>query len=234
MTAVAAGSSSFLSNFPVSARVQEVAAARRHTRQVRWLRRGLLLGLAGGTAALVLGAMFDPFRVLPAGVSMGDINLNGTRITMDLPKLTGFRNDGRPYSVTASTATQDIRAPGLVDLTDIKADIGMADKSRARVVAETGHYDSGKELLNLSTGVVLTSDSGYDVRLDRVDIDFHAGTMVSDRPVKVVMNTGSIAADSMLISENGKRLLFTGKVHSVLQPSPDAVAANQKLKGSQP
>ena len=234
MTSLAAGLASFQFTDMAQGRARAFVRARRHSARVRWLRRGLYLACVSCTAGLVLGAIFDPFRVLPAGLSMGDINLNGSRITMDLPKLTGYRNDGRPYSVTATTATQDIRVPGIVDLTDLRADVGMSDKSRAKVEAQSGHYDSGKELLSLSTAVKLTSDNGYNVRLDHVDIDFHAGTMVSDRPVSVVMSNGSIDADSMLISENGKRLAFTGKVRSILQPDPEAVAANRQLKGSQP
>ena len=215
-------------------RAPAFAAARRHSSRVRWAKRGLLLALIGGTAGLILSAIFDPFRILPANVSVGEINLSGTRITMDLPKLSGFRNDGRPYQVTAKSAAQDIRTPGIVDLSDLQADIGMADKSRAHVTARNGRYDSGKELLNLNTAVELKADNGYDVKLETADIDFHAGTMVSDRPVTVVMNNGSIKADRMVISDNGKRLMFEGNVRSVLLPADPALENAKKLKGGQP
>ena len=215
-------------------RAPAFAAARRHSARVRWLKRLLAALLVGGTAALVLSAIFDPFRVLPANISVGEVNLSGTRITMDLPKLSGFRNDGRPYQVTAKSAAQDIRTPGIVELSDLEADIGMADKSRAHVTARNGRYDSGKELLNLNTDVQLKADNGYDVKLENADIDFHAGSMVSDRPVSVVMNNGSIKANRMVISDNGKRLMFEGNVRSVLLPAAAAVEEAKKLKGSQP
>ena len=234
MTAIAAGTSGPVFGPAAEGRAQAFVQAKRHTSRVRWLRRAIVMAIVGASAALVLGAVYDPFRILPVGISMGDLNLNGTRITMELPKLSGFRNDGRPYAVTAKSATQDIRAPGIVDLSELKADIGMADKSRAQVVAQSGHYDSGKELLNLSTGVELTSDKGYVIKLESVDIDFHAGTMVSEQPVSVVMNNGSINSNRMLISENGKRLLFEGKVRSILLPAAEAVEANRKLKGNAP
>ena len=210
------------------------AAARRHTLAVRWLKRGLALAMMVGSAGLVVSAIFDPFRVLPSSVTIGDVNLSGTRVTMDLPKLMGFRNDGRPYEVTAKSATQDIRAPGLVDLLDLRADVGMADKSRAQVSAHQGHYDSGKELLNLNSDVVLKSDSGYDVLLQSVDIDFHAGSMISDRPVRVTMRNGSIKADRMAITDNGKHLTFEGNVRSVLLPATADSKADTKAKDTQP
>lgn len=215
-------------------RLPAFAAARRHSLRVRRAKRGLALAMAGGTAALILSAVFDPFRILPVNISVGEINLSGTRITMDLPKLSGFRNDGRPYQVTAKSAAQDIRTPGIVDLTDLQADIGMADKSRAHVTAQNGRYDSGKELLNLNTAVELKADNGYDVKLETADIDFHAGSMVSDKPVTVVMTNGSIKSDRMVISDNGKRLLFEGNVRSVLLPAAAAVEDAKKLKGGQP
>ena len=216
------------------ARARAFAAAHRHTAAVRWLKRLIVLVMVGGTAGLVLSAIYDPFRVLPVAVSMGDVSLSGTRITMDLPKLSGFRNDGRPYQVTAKSASQDIRTPGIVDLSEILADVGMADLSRAHVTARTGRYDSAKELLNLHTDVELKADKGYDLKTENVDVDFHAGSMVADQPVTVIMNNGSINANRMVISDNGKRLLFEGQVRSVLLPAAAAVAEAKKLKGAEP
>lgn len=231
MTAAAPSLSGFTA---LCGRAPAFAAARRHSARVRWAKRGLLLAMIGGTAALILSAIFDPFRILPANISVGEINLSGTRITMDLPRLSGFRNDGRPYQVTAKSAAQDIRTPGIVDLSDLQADIGMADKSRAHVTAQNGRYDSGRELLNLNTAVELKADNGYDVKLETADINFHAGSMVSDKPVTVVMTNGSIKADRMVISDNGKRLMFEGNVRSVLLPAAAALEDAKKLKGGQP
>ena len=35
---------------------------------------------------------------------------------MESPKLTGFRNDNRPYEVTATQALQDVKKPNIVEL----------------------------------------------------------------------------------------------------------------------
>ena len=225
----------FAPSWPADHRLgRALAAARRHSATVRWLKRGLIFAMIAAPAGLALSAIYDPFRVLPASVTIGAINLSGARVTMDLPKLAGFRNDGRPYQVTAKSATQDIRTPGLVDLLDLQADIGMADKSRAQVSARNGHYDSGKEMLNLNSDVVLKSDSGYDVQLQSVDIDFHAGALTSDRPVSVTMRNGSIKADRMTITDNGKHLSFEGNVHSLLLPATADAKGNKAAKGAQP
>ena len=215
-------------------RVAAFAASRRHSARVRWLKRFIVVAMAGGCAWLAISAIYDPFRVLPSSISVGEVNLSGTRITMDLPRLSGFRNDGRPYQVTAKSASQDIKTPSLVELSDLEADVGMADKSRAHVTARNGHYDSAKELLNLNTDVELKADNGYDVKLETADIDFHAGSLLSERPVSVTMSNGSITANRMMITDNGKRLTFEGNVRSILLPAAAAADDARKLKGSQP
>jgi lipopolysaccharide export system protein LptC len=234
MTAATAENSSIRLGRGAPGRAGAFAAARRHTAFVRWLKRLIVLVIAGGTAALILSAIFDLFRVLPAAVSVSDVSLSGTRITMELPKLSGFRNDGKPYQVTAKSAAQDIRTPGIVDLSELLADVGMADSSRAHVTARNGRYDSSKELLNLNTDVELKADKGYDLKTENVDIDFHAGSLVADKPVSVLMNNGSINASRMVISDNGKRLMFEGNVRSVLLPAATAAEEAQKLKGTEP
>ncbi len=55
---------------------------------------------------------FDPFRAfLPAGVSIDRAGLNGSRVTMSHPKMSGYRKDGRPYDFTAESAVQNLKTP---------------------------------------------------------------------------------------------------------------------------
>ena len=86
-------------------------AAGRHTTRVRILRKVILFGAVAGTLLLVVFAFFNPFRIAVPGLSIDGVGLNGSKITMDHPKLTGFRSDGRPYSLLATSASRMPRPP---------------------------------------------------------------------------------------------------------------------------
>src|SRR5690242_16981506 len=94
--------------------------ARRHSRWVRFAKFAIPFGSVLGMAAVGFVAYYDPFRKIEH-LSFGSVGVSGTHVTMESPKLTGFKNDNRPYEVTASEATQDVRKPDLVQLKDLKA-----------------------------------------------------------------------------------------------------------------
>ena len=77
------------------------AAAMRHSARVRFL--GSLSSAARSARSLCSLRLRCSIRSAgwPAGVSIDGIGLDGTKVTMEHPKLTGFRKDGRPYLVNA-------------------------------------------------------------------------------------------------------------------------------------
>ena len=208
--------------------------ANRHTRHVRWMRRGIVFGVAALSLGIVGYVFFDPFRaVLPANVSIGSAGLNGSRVTMQKPKMSGFRSDGRPYDFTADTAVQDLRKPNELELNQLDAHVTMPDKTVAHIVADKGMYDASKDIMDLEGNVHLSGASGYDVRMSRAHVQFKGGDVSTPEPVTVVMSSGSVRADRMTMVDNGKQITFEGNVHSVMQPAQQATAASAPpIKGT--
>ena len=200
--------------------------ANRPTRRVKWMRRGIVMGVAGLSLGIVGYAFFDPFRaVLPANVSISGAGLSGSRVTMAKPKMSGFRSDGRPYDFTADTAVQDMRKPNELELNQLDAHVTMPDKTVAHIVADKGLYDASKDIMDLSGNIHLTGASGYDVRMSRAHVQFKAGGVDTPEPVTVLMQSGSVNADAMTMTDNGKQITFSGHVHSVMLPATQATAA---------
>jgi lipopolysaccharide export system protein LptC len=206
--------------------------ALRHSSRVRFFKRAIPAGALLAVMVVAGLAWFEPFRaVVPASVSIGSVDLQGTRITMELPKLTGFKKDLRPYEVTAKSASQDIRNPTVIDLKDLRARLAMEDKGFATLEAEAGVYDSQKETLKLTENVRVRTDSGYQALLKSARVDFKGGTVLSDEPVHVQLNGSTIEADTLEILDNGKRIVFTGRVKTMIDPA--AVSGPQdKAAGS--
>jgi len=215
-------------------RQRAFVAAARHSRLVRFLRLATPAAALLAVAALFGFAVFDPFRQEVAGLSVGELSVDGSKIVMNHPRLTGTRRDGRAYVVNAVKAIQDVAHPTSVELRDIDGDVTMGDDSRMRVSAVVGFYDSVHQFLKLNQDVHLRSPS-YDVTLSTADIDFKAGVYRSDQPVAVVTNNGAtIHADTAEARDNGAELTFTGHVRSNFAAEAVAAPSLDNLKGATP
>src|SRR5262245_107092 len=98
-----------------------IRGARRHSAHVRFLRKAIPVGAAGGIAVVTLLSWFNPLRaVSELPVTLDKVVVSGTKVTMEAPKLNGFTRDNRAYTVTAEAATQDLTKPTLPELTSIR------------------------------------------------------------------------------------------------------------------
>ena len=193
------------------------ASARRHTRFVKFAKLAIPLGSVLAITLVSLYAYYDPFRNIP-GLTIGKIGVSGTQVTMESPKLNGFRNDSRPYEVTASAATQDILKPNFVELKDLRARIVTDDKgSAARLEAAFGVLNTEKEQMNLRQDVRVRTDAGQEVKMLSAFIDFKTGSVVSDEPVTVSLGNGVIEATGLDVTDNGKAMHFRGRVRAVFE-----------------
>ena len=203
-------------------------AAMRHTRFIKFLRFAIPAGSLATIVAIIVIAVFDPFGRLPKGVSVGSISLNGSQITMELPKLTGFRKDLRPYEVTASAAKQDIRNPSIIELSELKARIGMGDRGTALLTSTNGIYDSNKETLQLSGAVRVRTGDGIELTMKSAFAEFKTGSVTSKEPVEVQMRDGTIYANGIEIADGGREIIFPGRVKTIFTQAAD------EAKGTKP
>ena len=71
-------------------------AAARHSRVVRFLRFAIPAGIVAIISTLLVATFFNPFRLITTfPIDPGKISLSGTKIVMELPRLSGFTTDSR-------------------------------------------------------------------------------------------------------------------------------------------
>lgn len=208
-------------------------AAIRHSRRVRFLKRALPIGVLIALAAAIAIAYLDPLRLavnLP--FELGTVTLEGSRIKMELPKLSGFTNDNRGYDISAKYASQDVSRPNEIDLEEIRAQLELAENGWAHLTAQTGHYDTKTEKMSLGGGIRFDTSSGYGGTLKHAEIDMKAGTMTSREPVELNYLDGKLTADTLEVSQKDSRALLTGHVHMVFRmPPPSGDAAKDGEAG---
>ena len=205
--------------------------ARRHSRRVRILRVMIPLVLSLSLIATFLVIYFNPLRVLaelPTGIT--SVILSGTKMSMAEPKLKGVTRDERRYELSASSASLDKVRSDVTILEEPRAMLEMLDRSTINLRAATGRLDRKSGLLMLDRDILLTSSTGYEARLSRAVIDIRNGTVVSDQPVEVKMQQGSLHGNRLEVTKSGEIIRFDNGVSMTLIPENSEPAPNSAVK----
>ena len=189
--------------------------AMRHSRRVRFLRKAIPTACIAAIIGPIAWGIIAPFARTGLDVKVGPISVSGSKITMEAPKLSGFKKDLKAYEVTATSAVQDLKQPSVVELNDLKARMEQDDKKFARLTSDWGRFDQTADRLDLRGTVRVRTDNGYEADLLSARVNIKSGDLVSEEPVTVRSLTGTVSADRMEVRDNGKQAIFEGRVRSV-------------------
>jgi lipopolysaccharide export system protein LptC len=184
---------------------------------VRLLRIGIPVGALVVVSVFALATWVSQLKMLIR--LPGDLQglvIQGSKITMQAPRISGYTTDGRPYQLSARAAAQDLSNPNKVELQDLRAKVEMQDKTTIDMVAMLGVYETKSEMLVLRDSILLTASNGYEARLSEAVIDIRKGTIVSDKPVAVKMLEGTLNANRLQVLEAADLLRFDGGVSLTL------------------
>jgi lipopolysaccharide export system protein LptC len=204
---------------------------------VRFLRLAIPAVIAAALLVILVISVFNPFRMLvKLPVDIGNINVSGTKITMQSPHMAGFTPDRRPYELRAATAIQDVTDPDHVELQSLKAKVTMVDESVVDMDARRGTFSSKDQILDVYDDIFLKSSTGYEARLTQARVDIAKGNVTSDQPVAVKLLNGTLDGKRMVITENGALLRFDGGVTMNLimgnaDAAPPAAPADKAAAG---
>jgi len=142
--------------------------------------------------------------------------MRGLSVTVDGARLSnahynGIDERGRPYTVTAATATQ--RGQDRIDLTVPNADMTLENRSWLNVKSRQGVYMRQEEQLDLSHDVVLYRDDGTTMTTDSASVEMKAGVASSASATHVEGPFGTLDAAGFTTVDKGAAIQFWGPVH---------------------
>lgn len=214
------------SHFASGRSAEEFARAARHTRRVRFLKRALPFG--GGAAIIILiGAYLISQFTLPK-IDPGEARVVDGKLVMNNPKITGTDGNQRPYTLSAERAVQDAQKPEVVTLEKISGKLAVDDVNFANVIAGSGIYDTKDKTIVLRDDVKVDTDDGMAIRLKGAAIDIEAGVLSSSEPVSIDTGRAKITAQSVVVSDKGKRIVFENRVKMILQPIDPTNASDMR------
>ena len=141
------------------------------------------------------------------------------QITSGKSSITGFDKEQQPYRFTARSAIQDKNNEDLVHLDTVEGMFRKKDGEELELTANGGQYDSKVKILDLAGNIVLMSKGRYKAFMDKARVTLTDRKLVSKVPVKVVFDRGVIRANGVVITDNGKHVLFTGRVRTTIEPA---------------
>lgn len=227
--ATTTGFSDFEQNGAPLRRDSGLRLAKRHSRNVRLLRRLLPASCAVMVAGYAMSVLSN--SGVDTGLPALEVGkLVSTDLKMSNPKYNGFGNDGSSYNFAAKTAQQDLLKPGFVTLDEITGQLVQLDKTKTNVTAKTGYYDSKASILDLDNGIKVVSESGMNVALPRARLQTKEGLLTSADPVVVTFPAGTINAKGLTLRQKVKEVTFNSDVVAHLKPA----AKDDQSAGQQP
>jgi len=178
--------------------------------------------IAAALVALIV--VWPQFRQVREGFRIEIARLNHTLggQAVSNARFTGTDSRGRPFTVTADAANQEERDSNAVKLDNPKADVTMRNGAWVASTAPTGRFLRNEQLLELTGGVSIYHDDGFEMHSPSAKLDLKLGTSEGKEPVDGQGPTGSISAAGFRVLDNGARVFFTGPAKMTLRPEGTA------------
>jgi lipopolysaccharide export system protein LptC len=177
-------------------------------RAMSWFAGALGLGVV--LAFLVQAGLFT--ALLPEGPDAPPPQTRPDQISATQSTVTGMDREQQPYEVTARRGWQDEATPSIVHLEGPEGRFRRAAGTEYMISAETGLYDTETRKLNLSGNVLLEQKDRFTARMDRANVVVEEKRLVSEGPVAVTFGSGTVNANGMQITDDGRRILFLNGV----------------------
>lgn len=188
----------------------------RHSIMVRLLR--VTLPLAGLAVIGVYG--LSVMKATGWGKGIPDLVLPSVvpdNIPMINPHYDGFTKDGGKYWFTAKTAHQDLKNLALITLDGITGEMTDAQKSITHMTAARGLFNNKTNILELYDAIDTAGDNGMKTHLTRATVKTKENIITSDEPVVVMMEAGTVNANTMVARQKVKEYTFVDKVRTFLK-----------------
>ncbi len=193
----------------------------RRSRFVNGLKLSLLLAAAALTAVVAVLVSGDKDTGIPLEFSR-ITGLGGDKQTMHDPRFVGTDKHGRPYTLTADSATQDARNQRLILLNNLRAEMRKDEDQEMRAHSRQALFNQEKMTLVLLGPVTFWTSMGYELETKGAIIDLKQNTAQSTAPISGLGPMGQIDAQQMRVEQNGERVFFEKRVRVIITDTGDA------------
>jgi lipopolysaccharide export system protein LptC len=193
------------------------ARERRHSGRIRLLRRAL----PGLAIAILMVLVLRTVVTSITGVSidLAGTTIEGGKLIMTQPKMSGFTAANRQYELVAQRAIQDVTRTESVDLEGIaaKLPVGLSDWAQVDAATGTLYRDSGK--LTITSPVFIRTTDGMEAQMQSAELSMTTGDIHGRDHVEIGTGASHVTADSLTVTGGGALMVFENNVKMTLEPS---------------
>jgi len=198
---------------------------------------GIMKVLLPAMAAVLLGlvVVWPKLTLTDSSFKIGFARLSTKEVeslAMNNARYFGIDESNRPFAVTSDRALQEPGKSDLVHLTAPKADFTSTSGANIVIDAESGLYHQNSKILDLSGGVNLFHDSGYELHTPTAVVDLAHNSARGTEPVEGFGPQGRIESVGFEISGKGHEITFAGKAHLSLRGASAKSPGKGRSKGA--
>lgn len=182
---------------------------KRRSRMIAMFRR--LLPTAIGLVIVGLAGQVVWNSVIAAEGKLKD---QSAPIRMINPRFQGREGNGRPFIISADTATRDDNDLRRVMLDKAVVTLGVDTPKPTRVTANTGVYIEGDPIVRLNGNVQVDDGTGYHFTTEIANLDTRMNTVEANAPITGTGPIGEVQSDAYQVYDQGDRIIFRGRVRA--------------------
>ena len=142
-------------------------------------------------------------------------------VTVDDVKYDGKDKKGRPFSITADSASHVDGDDRHISLKKPLADITMSSGAYVALMANDGMLDRDADVITLNGDVTLFHDNGLSFQTDSATINLKEKTAEGSQTVEGQNGKGELISQGFRVLDDGDTIVFTGKAFMKIYPKKD-------------
>jgi lipopolysaccharide export system protein LptC len=142
-------------------------------------------------------------------------------VTVQDVKYDGKDDKGRPFSITAVSASHVDGDDRHISLKKPLADITMASGAYVALTANDGLLDRDADIITLNGDVTLFHDNGLSFQTDSATINLKEKTAEGSDVVEGQNGDGELISQGFRVLDDGDTIEFTGKAYMKIYPKKD-------------
>jgi lipopolysaccharide export system protein LptC len=139
-------------------------------------------------------------------------------VTVQDVKYDGKDDKGRPFTITATSASHKDGDDRHIALKKPMADLVLNSGSYVALTANDGLLDRDIDIITLNGDVTLFHDNGLSFQTSSATIDLKAKTAEGDAAVEGQNGKGELTSEGFRVRDDGDTILFTGKAYVKIYP----------------
>jgi lipopolysaccharide export system protein LptC len=178
-----------------------------------WLVRLLKIALPSAIGVLLAYLALAPLqkgRDISFILDKNKVDVARERMRVQSARYRGQDNQGRAFTIDASSAVQARSQDPIVEILGMSAEIGL-DSGPATLRAERGQYDMEAQKVDIFGPIRLTAADGYRLDTRDVAVDLNTQELESRGAVEGIMPLGRFSANKLEADLPEKKVVLTGR-----------------------